>query len=140
MVRNSRLKVSGITRTSLLNDKSELHTTKPTRQTTADHIRLTIEDLIITGESRDTDTDSDDEISTNDNADFKVPSCQPINRVLRIFQTELCRVVDEAKTLVPCSLSSTRARTEAAAQETSGGSPTFDGRCRDDESLDTANT
>lgn len=69
-----------------------------------------------------------------------MPSCQPNNGGLQIFQTKIPRVIDEAKPRVLRPICLTMVRTASPAQEASIEPLCFDGRLSAEESFDTADT
>lgn len=140
VVHNGRLKTWGINWTRLLSANSKLETAQPKTGPLADHAGPTIDFSYTQEDDGDNDSDSDEEISKNKNVVFQVSSCQPMNSGLLVRQTGICRVVYEAKGLVPGLLCSTRAQTAATAQAASLESPSLNEGRSDNKSSDTAGT
>lgn len=82
-----------------------------------------------------TDDDGNVETSTNRNSDCQFPNDPSLNRDARmpVRQTDVRRVANEAKALIPLPLCSTRAPTIAAAQEALVEALPSDGRRSDNE-------
>lgn len=125
---NGRLKTSSINRTRLINTNLELDTAHPATHQPLEHIAPTINDLQIQDVHSDTDDVGDVEISTSQDNHYQVFSGPSLNhdRRMPIRQTEVRRVDDEAKALIPYPIRSTRAWSAAAAEEVSIESPPSD--------------
>lgn len=119
IVHYDRLKTSNINRARLLNAKSYFDDAQIATQPPADYACPTMNDISIRDYSRFTNGERNEEISMNKNDDYHIPSCHPINRGLKIRKTDILRVFDKEKSLVPHPLCSYTARTVALAEEQS---------------------